>query len=142
MSEKKAVLETFMQRVWTEQDVDAIDELFVASGRARGLGANTLAGPEEFKVFHQAMSVLLKDFKNTIDHFIEQGDWVSALVTVNAKSQKTGQPVSFTGNLYGTVINGQIHEAYNHFDFMGLYAQLGLLPKDCFEQGLSGCQVV
>ncbi len=142
MTIRKKVLEDFLQRVWTEQDLAAIDELFVPTGRARGLGANTLVGPEGFKVFHQALSTLLKDIHNVIDHYIEEGDWVSALLTVNAKSQASGQPVSFTGSLYGVINNGQIQQAYNHFDFMGLYAQLGLLPSDCFEQGLSGCQVV
>ena len=141
MSERKKVLEGFLQRVWTEQDAAAIDELFVPSGRARGLGAHTLVGPEDFKVFHQSFSALIKDIDNTIDHFIEQGNWISALITVKGNSKERNQPVSFTGSVYCEINNGQIQQAYNHLDFMGLYAQLGLLPSDCFEQGLSGCKV-
>ncbi len=100
MSRKIDTSIEWFHRVWVEEDEAAIDELFVPTGRARGLGANTLVGPEGFKVFHQALSTLLKDIHNVIDHYIEEGDWVSALLTVNAKSQASGQPVSFTGSLF------------------------------------------
>ncbi len=33
---------------------------------------------------------------------------------------------------------GMLREAYNHFDFIGLWEQLGYLPQNSFEQGLSG----
>ncbi len=142
MSEKLALMEAWMQRVRTDQEVAAIDELFVDAGRARGLDKQTLVGPKDFKVFHHAMSELLKDFKISIDHHIEQGDWISALITIDARARANNQAVSFSGNVHVEIRQGQIQQAYNHIDFMGLYCQLGLLPKDCFEQGLSGCQVV
>ncbi len=142
MSGKKQVLEVWLQRVWVEQDVNAIEEMFVATGRARGLGAQTLFGPEDFKIFHHSLSSLLINFKFSIDHFIEQGDWISALVTMDADSSKDNQSINITGNIFGIIKDGQIQEAYNHFDFMGLFSQLGLLPSNCFEQGLSGCRVV
>ena len=142
MSEKLALMETWMQRVWSDQEVAAIDELFVDTGRARGLAKQTLVGPKDFKVFHHAMINLLEDFKISIDHHIEQGDWISALITIEARSKTNQQPVSFTGHVHVEISQGQIQQAYNHIDFLGLFCQLGLLPNDCFEQGLSGCQVV
>ncbi len=33
---------------------------------------------------------------------------------------------------------GMLREAYNHFDFIGLWEQLGYLPQNSFEQGLGG----
>lgn len=141
MSEKLALLEQWMQRVWTEQDAGAIDELLAEIGEMQGLGNQELVGPEAFKEFHQALCGLLGDFVITIDHSLEQGDWISALLTVNAKSLAKGLAVQFTGSVWGEIKNGQVQQAYNHIDFMGLFAQLGLLPFDCFEQGLSGSRI-
>ena len=46
-----------------------------------------------------------------------------------------------TGSVLVRMKGGQLAEAYNHWDFMGLYQQLGLLPDDAFERCLSGDQV-
>ncbi len=142
MQDRKAVLESWMKRVWTAQDVDAIDELFVPAGSAKGLDKQVLVGPKQFKKFHTAFSQLLMDFTINIDHFIEQGEWVSALVTLNAMVRKNSQLVTITGNVYGIINNGKIELAFNHWDFLGLFTQMGLLPKDCFEQGLAGNRVI
>ena len=131
-----------MRRVWADQDVTAIDELFKPTGLARGLGQQSLVGPEQFKVFHKTFSTLLRDFHINIDHFIEQGEWVSALVTLSAYVQSSGKPVYFTGNLHGVINNGKIEKAFNHWDFMGLFIQMDLLPKDTFNLGISGQAIV
>lgn len=141
MLTRKQVLENWMSRVWVDQDVTAIDELFVPAGLARGLGQQSLIGPEQFKAFHSTFSQLLRGFQIKIDHFIEQGEWVSALLTLSAYVRSTDKPVSITGNIYGVINHGKIEKAFNHWDFLGLFTQMGLLPKDCFEQGLSGCQI-
>ena len=49
-----------------EEDTKANDELFVADGKARGLGDNHLIGPKDFKVFHAALCALISDIKITV----------------------------------------------------------------------------
>lgn len=39
------------------------------------------------------------------------------------------------------ISDGKLVEGYNHFDFIGLWAQLDLLPNDTFEQGLKGNKI-
>lgn len=36
------------------------------------------------------------------------------------------------------IVDGRIVEAYNHFDFLGLFEQLGLLPAGAFGRCLCG----
>jgi hypothetical protein len=139
---KRDVMETWFQRVWAEEDKTAIDELFIPDGHARGLGQNVLIGPEGFKQFHSALCGLLSDIVITIDKSVESGDWISAVCTLKAKDQKTKAPVVMTGSVMVKIVDGKLTEAYNHWDFMGLYSQLGLLPGETFEKGLSGKKIV
>ena len=133
-------LSTWFYRVWKELDISAIDEMF-AGGEVRGLGSQTLLTPDDFKQFHGAMCALLTDIEIVIDKSVEQDNWTSALCTVNAKSKTNGKAISITGNVWVRIENNQIQEAYNHFDFVGLWAQLDLLPEDSFEKGLQGIRI-
>jgi len=142
MSTSRKLFETWFHRVWKCEDRSAIDELFIPDGKARGLGANVLIGPEGFKQFHTALCGLLSDIVITIDKSIESGDWIAAVCTLRAKSRASGAGVEMTGSVMGQVVEGRITEAYNHWDFQGLFGQLVLLPADSFEKARSGRKVV
>jgi hypothetical protein len=101
-----------------------------------------LIGPEGFKEFHSALRGLLSDFVITIDKSIESGDWISAVCTLRAKSRQSGAPVAITGSLMVRIVDGKLTEAYNHWDFLGLFSQLTLLPSGTFERALSGEKVI
>lgn len=142
MKEGQKVLQNWFQRVWTEEDQNAIDEIFPSPGKARGLGAQTLIGPEDFKQFQSALCRLLSDIHISIDKCVEEGEWTCALCTFRAISKSDGSQITVTGTVYGRIKDGKIKEAYNHFDFLGLWSQLGYLPPDSFEKGLQGEKIV
>jgi hypothetical protein len=142
MSTSLEVIETWFYRVWTKEDTAAIEELFIPDGQARGLGANVLVGPEGFKQFHSTLCSLLSDFVITVDKSIESEDWISAVCTLRAKSRKLGAPVTMTGSVMVRIADGKLAEAYNHWDFLGLFSQLGLLPGETFEKAMSGDKVI
>jgi hypothetical protein len=50
--------------------------------------------------------------------------------------------VRMTGSVLVKIWEGKIREAYNHWDFLGLFAQLGSLPWRTFERGLAGERIV
>jgi ketosteroid isomerase-like protein len=116
--------------------------MFVVDGEARGLGANSLIGPKDFKVFHATLCALLSDIAITVDKSIEEGDWISVICSLRAKSEKTGAPVGMTGHVLVRIADGKILEGYNHWDFLGLFGQLGALPAQAFEKGLAGERIV
>lgn len=135
---KRQVLEEWFERVWAQEDSAAIDALFVPDGTAKGLGGEPIVGPEGFKAFHQALCAQLADIVFEIENSMEQGDWISALCTMRATAKCSQKNVIITGNVWIKVSNGLITEAYNHFDFLGLWTQLDLLPSDSFEKCLGG----
>ena len=138
MTTNREIIETWFRRVWNEEDTKAIDELFVVDGEVRGLGENSLIGPRDFKIFHATLCAVISDIVITVDKSIEEKDWISAVCTLKANDRKTGAPVGMTGSVLIKIKNGQLVEAYNHWDFIGLFVDLGLLPSKAFEKGLSG----
>jgi hypothetical protein len=126
------------RRVWVERDEAAIGELMAADTPAHGLGGQTLIGPEEFERFHRALCALLRDTELTVDHHVEADGWLAALCTFKGTARRDGRAVAITGAIHARVEGGRLLEAYNHFDFLGLFAQLGLLPEDVLGRCLAG----
>jgi predicted ester cyclase len=130
-------LQDWGRRVWVERDDAAIDELTEPGIAAHGLDNQTLVGPEGFRTFHRALCALLRDTALTVDHQIVAGEWVAALCSFTGTADD-GRKVAITGSIHARIVGGRIREAYNHFDFLGLFAQLGLLPADVFPRCISG----
>lgn len=138
MKSKIQVAEEWFQRVWLEEDTDAIYEMFKQGSTAKGLGSHPCIGPDEFRHFHAAILKLIEKVDVISDHAIEQGDWLALLVTVTGVCRKTGRVVYMHGQMMLKIVGGQIVDAHNHLDFMSLFEQLGVLPKKTFEDCLSG----
>ncbi len=132
-----STLETWARRVWVERDESAIDDILVVDTKAHGLGHQTLVGAEGFKPFHRALCALLRDTELAIDHRVEADGWLCVLCTFSGTTAD-GRRASIGGAIHARIADGKIHEAYNHFDFLGLFTQLGLLPADTFQRCMSG----
>lgn len=138
MSKNREVVETWFRRVWAEEDESAIDDMLVSETEARGLASKELTGPEGFKAFHRAFLANLCEFDIVIDRFIEDDDWASVLVTINAKCRESGKEICTTGNIYLQIVDGKLIQGDNHIDFISLLEQLGKLPEHTLENALSG----
>jgi hypothetical protein len=132
-----ATLETWARRVWVERDEAAIDEMMAADTMAHGLGLQAPSGAEQFKPFHCSICALLRDTDLIIDHHIEADGWLAVLCTFTGTTA-AGQRVAINGAIHARIADGKILEAYNHFDFIGLFMQLGLLPADTFQRCMAG----
>lgn len=141
MPHKRELLENWYHKVWVEEDASAINAMFAKGGAVHRYGERDIIGPEEFRWFHAEMCRFLSDISITMDLVISDGDWLSAICTLNATSRETGAAVSTSGSVMARISDGMLQEGYDHWDFMTLWCQLGHLPSDCFAQGLNGKKV-
>lgn len=141
MTNKQEFMERWFERLWTEEDPEAIDDMWDSAYKAVGLGPRYVFGPEDFKQFQGAMCNLMSEIDVTVDKCLEEGDWASVYCTLRAKSRVNNGAVVLPGNVLVRIENGKIQEGYNHFDFLSLWEQLGLIPDDSFEKGLQGGRV-
>lgn len=135
MSEKVALLEQWFQRVWVEADLDAIEEFFSEDAEAKGLLPEMRIGPQDYRDFVPLILALVEDLKIELVNNTEDEDWLQSLYKVTARSTVSSAPIVVLGQLSVKVSGGRFTEAYNCFDFMGFFEQLGQLP----EQSLAIC---
>ena len=107
--------------------LDALIEEADESGAA-------LRGPGDFKPFFRNFRGAFPGLQVTVEDTVSEGDKVAARCTVRARHEgdslglrATQKPVEFTGMTFARVRGGKIVEAWNNFDFMTMYQQLGAL---------------
>ena len=138
MSEKnKALIDRWFEEVWNKGRSAAVDEMFAEDGIAHGLAdnsSNPLRGPQGFKEFHAKFREAFPDIVVTVEDTVCEGDKIAARCSVRGKHSgdslgfaATHNSVEITGIAIVRVKDGKIVEAWNNFDFMTLYKQLGAI---------------
>ena len=120
------LLYKWFDEVWNKGDENAIDKLMSNDSFAKGIIPDDQPkGAEGFKVFFNDFRNQFHDIKVDVDDAIVQDDMESARTTVSAIHTATGKNVTFSGMCMIKVADGKIAEAWNNYDFLNLYQQLG-----------------
>jgi steroid delta-isomerase-like uncharacterized protein len=138
MSQENAdLIRRWFEEVWNKGREEAIDEMFASNGIAHGLAdeaGNDLLGPQDYKPFFRKFRSAFPEIKVVVEDTVAEGDKVAARCSVRGQHQSdslgfaaTGQATEFTGITIVRIENGKIAEAWNNFDFMTMYKQLGVL---------------
>jgi len=135
--QNKALIRRWFEEVWNKGRADAIAELFADDGVAHGLSddaANPLRGPAGFLPFHAQFREAFPNIEVVVEDQIAEGDMVATRCSVRGKHTghslgfaATQAPVEFTGVTITRIKDGKIVEAWNNFDFMKMYRQLGAI---------------
>ena len=139
-SDNAALIRRWFEEVWNKGREEAIDELFGEEGVAHGLADETgspLRGPEGFKPFFRRFREAFPGIEVVVEDTVTEGDKVAARCTVRGSHEgdslgfaATKRPVEFTGIAIVRIADGKIVEAWNNFDFMSMFQQLGALRLD------------
>ena len=139
-SDNASLIRRWFEEVWNKGREEAIDELFDEEGVAHGLADETgaaLRGPAGFKPFHRKFREAFPEIEVVVEETVSEGDKVAARCTVRGRHRgdtlgfkATDSPVEFTGMAFVRVRDGKIVEAWNNFDFMSMFQQLGALRLD------------
>jgi steroid delta-isomerase-like uncharacterized protein len=133
----KALIRRWFEEVWNKGRADAIAEMMAEEAVAHGLSddaAKPLRGPQGFLPFHKQFREAFPNIEVVVDDVIAEGDRVVARCSVRGKHvgdslgfKATHLPVEFDGITIVRVKDGQFVEAWNNFDFMKMYRQLGAM---------------
>ena len=135
----KALVRRWFEEVWNKGREEAIDEMFAEDGLAHGLADETgaaLRGASGFKPFFRNFRSAFPDMEVLVEDAIAEGDKVAARCRVRATHTgdslgfaATQRPMEITGMTFARVRDGKIVEAWNNFDFLSMFQQLGTLQK-------------
>lgn len=116
----------WFDEVWNKDDESAISRLMADGSSANGIIADTEPhGAEGFKKFFNQFRSQFHGLNITVDDVVSQDDMESGRTTVSAVHTESGKNVTFTGMCMIKIADGKIAEAWNNYDFLNLYQQLG-----------------
>lgn len=135
--EYQSFMHRWFEEVWNRQCEEAIDEMCTEDVVANGLTdaeGNTIRGRDAYKNLFRAFTSAYPDLKITVEDTVSEGDKIAARCRVTGTHTgeglglaPTNQPLEFTGMTIVRIEDGKIAEAWNEFDFMKMYSQLGAL---------------
>jgi steroid delta-isomerase-like uncharacterized protein len=135
--ENKALVRRWFEEVWNQGRAEAIEEMFDENGIAYGLSddpAKPIKGPSDYRPFYEVFRQAFPHVTIVVEDMVAEGDKVAARCSVRGKHEgdflgkaATQAPVDITGITIVRIEKGKIVEAWNNFDFMTLYKQVGHL---------------
>jgi len=123
---QSTLLYKWFNEVWNKGDENAIDKLMTPDSDAHGiLKEDQPKGAEGFKIFFNDFRNQFHDIKIDVEDVISQDDIEAARTIVNAIHTESKKPVTFSGLCMVRIADGKIAKAWNNYDFLNLYQQLG-----------------
>ncbi len=135
---KSDLMKQWYEDVWVKGDLDAIDRLFEPQTQAEGLIPGMQIGPDDFRDLVMAFRQHFGDIQVDMPLTVENGEWLSALLHVNTTRADNGGPIEVTGQVMARFDGDKMVEAYNQFDFISLFEQMGQLPQDTLPICMTG----
>jgi len=138
MSEQnEALIRRWFEEVWNNKNEAAIDEMLhddcVAYGLSDGQGGE-VDNKAKFKELFHAFIQAYPDINVTVEETMSKDNHTFARCAVTGTHlgdglgfSPTQRNVVFTGMLLTEVVDGKITKAWNEFNFMTMYQQLGAL---------------
>lgn len=114
----------WFEEVWNKGNEKLIDELISPDCIPHGITSDE-RGPQAFRKFYEGFRSEYNDIHIEVKNVVSDGEFEVALCDVTATHKASDTKVNFSGQCMMREANGQITEAWNNFDFLSLYRQLG-----------------
>src|SRR4051812_20736917 len=122
--------------VWNDRNEDAINRLMHEDAVAHGLAGGDIRGPEAFKSLFRMFHAALGDLRIDVVRTVVEGDICAAHCHVSGKhvgdafgGPASGKPVDFWGMTMFRTKDDKLIEAWNCFDFLAMYQQIGWVKQ-------------
>ena len=123
---QSTLLYHWFEEVWNQNNENAIEKLMSNTAEFHGIDTGNYArGASGFKLFFRDFCTTFKNISIDVEDVISQDDVESSRTVIRAMHAETGKAVIFSGICMARVENGKIGEAWNSYDFLSLYLQLG-----------------
>jgi len=126
----EALVRRLYDAVWSSDDFDVADELVAATETHHEHGDIAPGGPEMQKLAARAFRAAFPDAHFTLELVVSAADMVAVRWRCTATYVETGAKVAdYVGVNFFRIADGKIVEIWDTRDDLGLFAQLGLVPR-------------
>lgn len=133
----KVLIHRWFEEVWNKKRESAIAEMIHPNALIYGLGDRPVRGAADLLPFWKQFTTAIPNLTVAVESTVAEDDRVAARCSVRGRhtgpglGAPTGNAIAFSGMVLVHIRDGKFHEAWNSFDFLTLYQQIGLvaLPK-------------
>ncbi|OCX62283.1 hypothetical protein BFP70_13980 [Thioclava sp. SK-1] len=138
MRQKIDIYSDYLDQVWRQGDITAIDRFWVQEAVSVGLIADFEMTRADISELVPAVHAHLDAIHYDILYHSQVDDVLHVVVQVNGMGHENRTKVSFTGQSTLVFTGDKFSRSYDHYDLISFFAQLGLLPPDTVALCLSG----
>lgn len=131
------VAHEWFEQVWNRGAEEAIARLMAPTAQFHGLptpDGNPIVGPDAFMPFFHQFRQAFPDIHIEVERSVAEGEMVALHCRVRGNHRgeglgiaPSGRPLDIRGMAMARIRDGRIVEAWNCFDFLSLYNQVGLV---------------
>jgi steroid delta-isomerase-like uncharacterized protein len=129
------MIREWFEQLWNQKREDTIDRLLAPHGLVHGLptpGNQPLRGPDQFKPYYRQLRQAFPDLRVTVERTVLEGNLVAAHCRARGRHAggglgvpASGKDVDFQGMVFVRADGDWFVEAWNCFDFLTCYQQIG-----------------
>ncbi|OVE85208.1 ester cyclase [Natronolimnobius baerhuensis] len=135
-TDKIALVRRDPEEVWTEGNLETIDEIFAADFVLHDpSSADDSKGRDEYRAYVEAYREAFPDVEYEVEHVLAEDDTVALRYTAHGTHdgefmglEPTGDQVSVSGMEMYRIEDEQIAEMWTSYDALGLFQELGVVP--------------
>lgn len=146
MNEKspEGIMRAWFEEIWTHDKRDEIRSVMAPGIVAHNVhdAGGDVVGPEGFEAFFDGIRTAFPDLRFTVEDVFACGAKVVGRWRMTGTHHgpfqgiaPTGKPVNITGMAIALIKDGQVHEAWDEWDRLGLMVQLGLFQPPASRAG-------
>ena len=133
----EAIIRRWLEEGWSQGNLSIADKLIDPNFVVHGAGGQVVpSGPDGARQLVAAWRTGFPDGRMTIDDLFAEGDKVAIRMTWTGTHTgsfygyaATGRPVTVTSIGIDRIANGKIVEGWGEVDMVGLYQQIGVIPR-------------
>ncbi|WP_406720667.1 ester cyclase [Thioclava litoralis] len=137
MADKLDLYRQFLEEVWANGRVERLPAFVTDATESHGLITDVCMTRGDLEDLVPALRALLDAIQHDILYSYENGRFLHVMMRVSGLSKSSGETVAFTGQSLIEFDGDKIAGSQDHYDLIGLFSQLGFLPKDTVELCLS-----
>jgi steroid delta-isomerase-like uncharacterized protein len=119
-------LSNWFERAWNQSDRTALDHLLTEDVIANGLADGaSLQGKEGFRSFYDDFQSQIKNIHITIEDVVSEDNMECSRCTITGMHVPSNKSIKFSGVCMARIEDNKIAEAWNYFDFLTMYKQIG-----------------
>ncbi len=132
-----AAIRRWLEEGWSKGNLAVADEMIGSSFSVHGAGGQVVrSGPEGAKQLVAAWRAAFPDGRMTVDDIFAEDDRVVIRMTWSGTHTgefygraPSGKKVSVSSIGIDRLLNGKVVEGWGELDMLGLYQQIGALPR-------------